>query len=75
MNSEELELSLRNEFESHLKSVHAGMRQEFTEFQQKIEAEFDKHKSQLDAAFQDFSARLETEKELEIGFRETAPGA
>ena len=71
MNSEELELSLRTEFESHLKSVLAEMRQEFSNFQEKIEAEFDKHKSQLDAVFQDFSTRLETEKEYEEGFKET----
>jgi len=71
VNSEELELSLRSEFESHLKSVYADMRQELSQFQEKIEAEFDKHKSQLDAVFQEFSGRLETETELEPGFRET----
>ena len=71
MNSEELELSLRNEFESHLKNVVADMRQEFSQFQEKVEAEFDKHKSQLDGVFQEFSARLGTEKELEGGFSET----
>ena len=71
MNSEELELSLRTEFESHLKSVVADMRQEFSGFQEKIEAEFDKHKTQLDQVFQEFSARLGNEKELEVGFSET----
>ena len=71
MNSEELELSLRTEFESHLKNVVAGMRQEFSQFQEKIDAEFDKHKSQIDAVFQEFSARLETERGLEVGFTET----
>ncbi len=71
MNSEELELSLRTEFESHLKSVVADMRQELSQFQEKVEAEVDKHKSQLDAAFQEFSAKLGHEKELEPGFAET----
>ncbi len=71
MNSEELEKSLRTEFESHLKSVLADMRQEFSEFQEKIEAEFDKHKSQLDTVFQDFSARFDTSRDLEEGFKET----
>ncbi len=71
MNSEELELSLRSEFESHLKTVVAEMRQEFTELQTKVEAEFDKHKSQLDAVFQEFSGRLENSTELEAGFSET----
>ena len=71
MNSEELELSLRTEFESHLKMVVADMRQEFSQLQEKVEAEFDKHKSQLDAVFQEFSARIETGRELEAGFAET----
>ena len=71
MNSEELEMSLRTEFESHLKDVLADMRQEFSQFQEKFQAEFDKHKSHLDAAFQEFSARLETGKELDLGFKET----
>ncbi len=71
MNSEELELSLRTEFENHLRNVVADMRQEFSEFREKIEAEFDKHKSQLDGVFQEFSARLETERSLETGFTET----
>lgn len=71
MNSEELEKSLRSEFESHLKSVLADMRQEFAGFQEKIEVEFDKHRSQLDTVFQDFSARFETSRDLEGGFKET----
>ena len=71
MNSEELELSLRTEFESHLEDVFAGMRQEFSQFQEKIQAEFDHHKSQLDTVFQDFSVRLGTGKELDLGFKET----
>ncbi|MCY7376126.1 MAG: hypothetical protein LH472_09160 [Pyrinomonadaceae bacterium] len=70
MNSEELELSLRTEFESHLKDVLADMRQEFSQFQEKIDAEFDKHKSQFDTVFQEFSARLGTGKELDLGFKE-----
>lgn len=71
MNSEELELSLRTEFESHLKNVAAEMRQEFSQLQEKVEAEFSKHKSQLDAVFQEFSARFETEKTLDAGFTGT----
>jgi hypothetical protein len=71
VNSEELELSLRTEFENHLRNVVADMRHEFFEFREKIEAEFDKHKSQLDGVFQEFSARLETERSLETGFTET----
>lgn len=71
MNSEELEMSLRTEFESHLKNVVADMRQEFSQFQEQVNAEFDKHKSQLDEVFQNFAARFDTEKGLEPGFSET----
>ena len=71
MNSEELEQSLRAEFESYLKNVLADMRQEVSEFQNKVEAEFDKQKSQLDGIFQDFSARVQTDKEIDDIFKET----
>jgi len=71
VNSEELELSLRTEFEEHLKNVLADMRQEISQLQEKVEAEFEKHKSQLSDVFQDFSARIETEKELDAGFSES----
>lgn len=71
MNSEELELSLRTEFESYLKDALADVRQEVSGLQEKIEAEFEKHRSQLDAVFQDFAARLESEKELAPAFTES----
>ena len=71
MNSEELEQSLRTEFENYLKDVLADMRQEFVQFQEKIESEFERHKSQLDEVFQDVSARVATDKELDLGFKES----
>ncbi|MEP7036815.1 MAG: hypothetical protein ABI891_00590, partial [Acidobacteriota bacterium] len=71
MNSEELEQSLRTEFEIYLKDVFAGMRQEMSQLQEKIEAEFEKHKSQLDEVFQEFSTRIETDKGIDDIFSET----
>lgn len=71
MNSEELELSLRNEFESHLKESLAEMKQEVAQFQEKLEAEFAKHKAQLDEFFREFSERFTAEKSLDAGFTET----
>lgn len=68
MNSEELEISLRTEFESYLKDVLAEMRQEANEFQSKIEAEFDKHKSQFDEAFQSFAERFDSKREFDEAF-------
>ena len=69
MNSEELELSLRTEFESNLKDVFAEMRQEVAQFQEKINVELERHKSHLDEVFQDFASRFESEKELDVSFR------
>lgn len=68
MNTEELELSLRTEFENYLKSVISEMRQETAEFQNKIQSEFDKQKSSFDEAFSAFSARFESETEFDEAF-------
>lgn len=71
MNSEELELSLRTEFESYLKDALAGVRQEVSSLREKVDAEFEKHKSQLDIVFQDFTARLEADSALSPAFTES----
>ncbi|MDQ3323574.1 MAG: hypothetical protein M3525_14250, partial [Acidobacteriota bacterium] len=71
MNSEELEQSLRTEFESHLKQISADMQQEATEFQEKVEAEFERHKTQITEVFRDFSVRLQTAKELDASFKDS----
>lgn len=71
MNSEELEQSLRAEFENYLKQVIAGMREDVTEFQIKIETEFEKHKSHIDEAFKGFSARFDSEHSFDEAFRES----
>ena len=71
MNSEELELSLRTEFENYLKDVFAGMRQDVAEFHKTFEAEFEKHKSQMDEAFRNISARFESDPKFDAAFRES----
>lgn len=71
MNSEELEQSLRAEFENYLKQVVAEMRDDVTEFQIKIESEFEKHKSHIDEAFKGFSARFDSEHTFDEAFRES----
>jgi hypothetical protein len=71
VNSEELEQSLRTEFESYLKNVLADMRQEVSEFQRQFEAEFEKHKAQIDEVFQNFSTRFAAEREIDSGFTES----
>ena len=47
MNSEELELSLRSEFEAHLKNVFADVQQQVADFQNTIDAELGKHRTQM----------------------------
>lgn len=71
MNSEELELSLRTEFESYLKNTLADIRQDVSDFQAKFQTEFEKHKSQLDEVFRDFSARIDNDKEIDDSFKDS----
>ncbi len=71
MNSEELELSLRSEFENYLKTVVEEMKQDVAEFQSKIDAEFEKHKSQINEAFTGFATRFDSGHEFDKGFTES----
>lgn len=71
MNSEELEQSLKAEFESYLSGVFAEMKQDVADFQAKIDGEFEKHRAQLDEAFKAFSAKFETEPGVDKGFSES----
>lgn len=69
MNSEELELSLRSEFENYLKSFRAEMREHAAELHKQFEAEMDKHRSLLDEAFRAYSARFDSEATVDAGFK------
>lgn len=71
MNSEELELSLRTEFESYLKGFLAEFRQDVSEFQKKFEAEFEKHKAQTDDALRSLTERFEKGVEFDRAFSES----
>lgn len=71
MNSEELELSLRTEFESYLKGVFAAMQQDVADFQKNFEAEFEKHRSQMDEAFKSLSERFGTDFKFDRAFTES----
>jgi hypothetical protein len=68
VNTEELELSLRAEFENYLKGVIAEMRADVSDFQKNFEAEFDKHRVQMDEAFQKLTARFESNREFDRVF-------
>jgi hypothetical protein len=68
VNSEELEQSLRSEFETYLKSALTDVRRESEEFQQRIEAEFDRQKAQFADAFREFSARFDAPPQFDEAF-------
>ncbi len=70
MNSEELENSLRTEFESYLKTIVAETRQEISQLQEKVEIQLEKQKEQFDVVFQDAFSKINAERELDPGFRE-----
>jgi hypothetical protein len=71
VNSEELEQSLRTEFENYLNGVFAEMRDELTQLQERVAAEIEKHKEQLETAFQHALSRVPSQKELDAGFRDS----
>jgi hypothetical protein len=71
VNSEELEVSLRTEFEHYLSGVRAEMKQKLADFQQKVEGEFEKHKSQIDEAIHDFSRHVESESAIDEILKES----
>ena len=71
MNSEELERSLRAEFESYLKNVVASIREEVGDLQRSFESEFDKHRAQMDEAFRSISSRLDAGPEFDAAFTES----
>jgi len=71
VNSEELEQSLRAEFDSHIKTVVAEMKQEVSDFKGNIESELEKHKAHLDEMFREFSEKFGQEKDLDASFTES----
>jgi hypothetical protein len=71
VNSEELEASLRTEFESYLKEIFVEMRQELAQLQEKVATEIERHKSTLDETFNDVMSRVETDKQLDASFRDS----
>ena len=70
MNSQELEQSLKAEFESHLNTVIAEMKQELAAFQGAIQSDLEQQRSRMDEAFKGFSQRIESRSGLGGGFNE-----
>lgn len=61
MNTEELELSLRSEFEAHLKTIFADVQQQVADFQNSIDTELGKHRTQMLDALNAFSSQITAE--------------
>jgi hypothetical protein len=68
VNSEELELSLRSEFEAHLKNVFADVQQQVADFQSTIDAELGKHRTQMLDALNAFTSKVSVEPPADKAF-------
>jgi hypothetical protein len=71
VNTEELEQSLRAEFEGYMKNVLGEMRRDVADLQGKFEVEFEKHRSVMDEAFRSLSGRFDSAVEFDPAFRES----
>ena len=71
MNIEELELSLRTEFESQVRNVLAGIKQDVADFQSKFQAELEEHRTRLDRTVSDLSSRLPESAGFDAAFGES----
>ena len=71
MNTEELELSLRSEFEAHLKKVFADVQQQVADFQGTIDAELGKHRTQMLDALNAFSSQMTSEPAIDKAFSQS----
>lgn len=71
MNSEELEVSLNSDIESYINGLLAEMKQEAADLQSRVDAELEKHRSQLNEALQEYSSRLSSDAKIDQGFRES----
>ena len=71
MNIEELELSLRSEFEGQMNNVVARMRQDVADFQKKFEAEFQRHREEMDRSIDELTSRLPESLPIEHAFTST----
>lgn len=71
MNIEELELSLRTEFESQVRNVLAGIKQDVADFQQKFQSELEDHRTKLDRAIDELSSGVPMTLQFDAAFTES----
>ncbi|MGH9948163.1 MAG: hypothetical protein ACRD6X_13330 [Pyrinomonadaceae bacterium] len=71
MNTEELEQSLRAEFDGQIKDAISKIREEVNGLQKNYESEFEKHRSQMDEAFRLLSSKLDEPFAFDLAFTES----
>ena len=71
MNIEELELSLRTEFEGQVRQVLASIKQDVAEFHTKFQSDLDEQRNKLDQAISELSSRLPESSPFDAAFNES----
>ena len=71
MKTEELERSLRSEFDEQFKKALTDARLDIDAFQKNLEDAFEKHRAQVNEVFAALVSRLETPSEFDQAFSET----
>ena len=71
MNIEELELSLRTEFEGQVRQVLAAIKRDVAEFHTKFQSDLEEQRNKLDQAINDLSARLPESTPFDAAFNES----
>jgi hypothetical protein len=71
VNTEELERSLRSEFDDQFRNALSLARLDVESFQKSLEAEFEKHRAQVNEVFVALATRLESPVEFDAAFTET----
>ena len=71
MNSEELELSLRSEFDAHLKKAFADVQKQVADFQGTIDAELNKHRTQMLDALNAFTSQIAADPSVDKVFSQS----
>jgi hypothetical protein len=70
VNSEEIEVSLKAEFESYLKEVSESFKEKLSQLQAKIDEEIDRHKAEFANVFSDAAEHFEAHSAVKPSFSE-----
>jgi hypothetical protein len=68
VNSEEIEVSLKAEFESYLKDVTEGFKEKLSQLQAKIDEEIDRHKEEFARVFSEAGGHFDAQRAVKPAF-------